>query len=738
MACGRAGTSFMTRLGRDQRGNILAISAAALIPLAGLIGGGVDMSRLYLTKTRLQQACDAGALAGRRAMGSGSWTDSGATSSRGRALELFNANFTDGAYGTDLLSHDFVEDDGEVTGSAVVTVPMTMMRIFGMTERTMTVTCTAKMEIPNTDVMFVLDVTGSMNCPSDGSYCPGGNNGNTPASNARIYGLKSAVKCFYEALLRVNTDEVCGGDPTATTYSGTAQIRMGFMPYSVNVNVGKLLNNAWIADNWAYQSREPNLETVYSWEAGAEGPKSPWGNWTAEPTLSEAYSYTGWSTVNGGVTINGTNYPRYRSATNSSNCTSPNFSTGGSVIGYSDSPLATTSEYQVSPPPPPVHPAEVQPITYMQEREHEATAYRYRWNSDWNNNKCRLQSGTNIHTLSRQATATRQVTWTEHARWIGWTYKQKTFDVSTLKAGGANWNGSVSLPLTTMNGPTVKLSGSNWDTTLVLPANMDVGWDGCIEERATIQNSDGNPSDEWSPIPSGALDMNIDLVPDAGTSGSHWGPMLENAVWGRYTGSNTSNRTTNDVVTTSWLNRNNSYYCSTEAKKLQTWYTPGGFETYVDSLTPIGNTYHDIGMIWGARFISPTGIFASENAQTSTGGAIQRHIIFMTDGDTMTDRTNYTSQGLPWWDRRQTTYAPSNGNLDDILNSRLVALCTAIKNRNITLWVVSYGTGTSSATQTRLQNCATPGKFFQANDTPTLISNFKQIASEIADLRLTS
>ena len=33
-------------------------------------------------------------------------------------------------------------------------------------------------------------------------------------------------------------------------------------------------------------------------------------------------------------------------------------------------------------------------------------------------------------------------------------------------------------------------------------------------------------------------------------------------------------------------------------------------QTYVNALKPTGNTYHDIGMIWGARMISSGGIFA--------------------------------------------------------------------------------------------------------------------------------
>ena len=71
----------MGALARDVRGNTMAIMAATLIPLAGLVGGGIDISRMYIVKTRLQHACDAGALAGRKAMGGGAWdTDDTRTS----------------------------------------------------------------------------------------------------------------------------------------------------------------------------------------------------------------------------------------------------------------------------------------------------------------------------------------------------------------------------------------------------------------------------------------------------------------------------------------------------------------------------------------------------------------------------------------------------------------------------------------------------------------------------------
>ena len=48
-----AGGGFLRRLARNTAGNTLVIMGMAVIPLAGLVGGAVDVSRLYLTKTRL-------------------------------------------------------------------------------------------------------------------------------------------------------------------------------------------------------------------------------------------------------------------------------------------------------------------------------------------------------------------------------------------------------------------------------------------------------------------------------------------------------------------------------------------------------------------------------------------------------------------------------------------------------------------------------------------------------------
>ncbi len=52
------------------------------------------------------------------------------------------------------------------------------------------------------------------------------------------------------------------------------------MPYGVNVNVGKILPNNVMADNWTYQSRVPNTAIKYAYTLGAESPApSAIANW---------------------------------------------------------------------------------------------------------------------------------------------------------------------------------------------------------------------------------------------------------------------------------------------------------------------------------------------------------------------------------------------------------------------------------------------------------------------------
>jgi Flp pilus assembly protein TadG len=223
---------LFTRLLRDHAGNTLAMVAAALFPLMGLIGGGIDIGRGYLSQSRLQQACDAGVLAARKRLGTEAAVTGEIPDDAALAGErFFNLNFNEGAYGTEDRTFAMaLEEDYSITGRAAVQVPTTLMAVFGQDAMAINVECQAQLNMANTDIMMVLDVTGSMAQTNPGD------------TQSRIDTLKATVRGFHAQL-------------TAAA-PATTRLRFGFVPYSTNVNVGGLLTDAWVNTEWFYQTRE--------------------------------------------------------------------------------------------------------------------------------------------------------------------------------------------------------------------------------------------------------------------------------------------------------------------------------------------------------------------------------------------------------------------------------------------------------------------------------------------------
>ncbi|MBX3594078.1 MAG: Tad domain-containing protein [Sphingomonas sp.] len=655
----------MAALARDVRGNTLAIVAASLIPLAGMVGGGVDISRMYIVKTRLQHACDAGALAGRKTMGGGTWAYNN-YAARDAAEKFFDANIQESPYGASDVTRAFTESAGKVSGTASAILPMTLMRVLGKTSETLAVTCDAEMRLPNTDVMFVLDTTGSMGSKAVGTD-----------SQTKIEALKSSVKCFYEIVARLDTSENCvTGAPSGGT-SSTVQIRFGFMPYSTNVNVGKLLPTSFIADSWSYQSREPqwNTSTSSSWGPTVDSVGAPG---------SDTGSWDSWTNVSG-QWFSCPSQPSNQSGVNGTTTVDTSVVTSGNTRTWD---TRTYSKYDIQ--------------------------YQTAW-SGWS---CYLQSRKRPSGSYTTVTHTQTQSTTTSQTFSRWHYGLIAQNISGLK-NGSSWNNSVQLPI----GP----SGTMRSVT----------WDGCIEERPTVSQS------SYTPIPAGAKDLDIDLAPNPSDSTTLWGPALNGAIFARDVVNSWSQLDRNDAYTTTDYYNSVPYYCPTEARKLQAWPVAANFEAYIDGLTPSGNTYHDIGLLWGARFLSPTGIFGSENAYTPQGGEIERHMIFMTDGEACTSDTDYNAYGFAWLDRRTTdpSTAPTGGcmttgTITQQVNARTQALCTAIKNKNITLWVIWFG-AQNNTIEKMMQDCSTPGRYFAARNAGDLQNTFKSIADQISQLRLT-
>ena len=260
-------------------------------------------------------------------------------------------------------------------------------------------------------------------------------------------------------------------------------------------------------------------------------------------------------------------------------------------------------------------------------------------------------------------------------------------------------------------------------------------WQGCLEERDTTVSSTFDPSN----LPP---DLDPDLVPT--TDSTRWRPMWPDVIY--YRGGNTTvddpGSSTNpygDSTNNFWFaDPNNAYMpggyltCGKAVQRLTTM-ARTDVSNYVNATDFVawGGTYHDTGMIWGTRMLSPNGIFAADTAAWPGRNAPNRYIVFMTDGHMATNQYIYGMYGWENYDERVT--GGNFGNSDTYHNSRFLAECQAAKNRNIKVYVVSL----AATLDSNLTSCASPNSAFFASDTTTLTAAFKTIATQVAMLRVT-
>ena len=173
---------ILLRFAKDTRGNALLLMALALFPLMAAIGSGVDIARAYMARTKLQQAVDAAALAGRRAM-----VGDDISTAKPEVTAYMAFNFPNGIYGTTPITSSTSKPDvGAVKVDAQTSIPTSIMAIFGYKKIDITASSTAVQTFKNVDIMLVLDTTGSML--------------DSINNTRKIDALKLAVKALYDQL----------------------------------------------------------------------------------------------------------------------------------------------------------------------------------------------------------------------------------------------------------------------------------------------------------------------------------------------------------------------------------------------------------------------------------------------------------------------------------------------------------------------------------------------------------
>lgn len=701
---------------RDKQGNVLPIAAVAMMVTATIVGGGVDLSRAYRVQSRLQYACDAGVLAARKTVSTTGFDQTVQTT----GANYFNANFDrNGLSARNVVFGTASQNNGQtITGTATATVDSAVVKVIGMDTFNLSATCSSSMGVGNSDVTMVLDVTGSMDDPI------------TSGGSSKIVMLRAAMKSFYDTV-------------AASTAGSNARVRYGFVPYSSGVNVGALVygaNPSYIADSWPIQSRrgvmKPGTGSLFShWSAPVDTTDSGYGSTTTVSTNAHSTTeYSSQSACTGALPAD-TAWSNYGSPSTGSpevDTTSTTrtttirttqeqrmndyycqYDTVQANLDRSDAPLfALTSDVREATRPYLGNTLD-QVIGWVSDR---LRAMPLTWKDrdrDDDDDDCRRNCNTRSfyrqyvsvkerESYSDQIATETAVYTTTNEVFDYFQYERVTYNTSVYKTFA---------PATTYT----RSNGAAVTST----------WTGCIEERETVSDATFTYVAGTGITPSGAKDLDIDSAP-TGDATTKWGPMWPEVSYYRTTsGGGLTN------AASSRYGSKSDAYCPKAAQLLQTM-TEGEFDAYADGLNANGYTYHDIGMIWGARLASPQGIFSSNvNTAPSNGGQVARHLIFMTDGQMMNVNTLQTPYGIEYHDRRVT----DDGSTDEASRrtSRYKAICEAVKAKGIRVWVIAFSTGLT----TDLQNCASANSSFTANSSSQLNEAFQTIARQVGELRIT-
>lgn len=110
-------------------------------------------------------------------------------------------------------------------------------------------------------------------------------------------------------------------------------------------------------------------------------------------------------------------------------------------------------------------------------------------------------------------------------------------------------------------------------------------------------------------------------------------------------------------------------------------------------MKPHGNTLGNIGMIWGARVLSPEPPFTE--AQPWENKMWRKAIVMMTDG-VNTDDSNYSA----YW------FSNKNQMNTTKFNNRFLEICESLKDEDVVIYTITFGDGAGSVTS-YYRDCAT-------------------------------
>ena len=285
----------------------------------------------------------------------------------------------------------------------------------------------------------------------------------------------------------------------------------------------------------------------------------------------------------------------------------------------------------------------------------------------------------------------------------------------------------------------VDFASRNWGTT---------SWGGCVEARELDgrDTTDDTPTDQpfkayyWPDHDSYNNWVRVTAV-----------PIYQQVCTPRYCGSGRNRRQcgetcTNQVVgynyVTNYVINSTSgpnKYCPQAVTPLTA--SKSTVDAAIDTLTAQGNTHIVTGAVWGWRMLSPDwrGFWGGEMNTNNlpldyNTPLMNKAVVLMTDGDNTISNSTSGAYGYLSDGRLGTT---SSSTAVTRLNDRLQTVCTRMKEQNITVYTVAFGTAINTTSRNMLRDCASQSDYFF--DSPTnedLQRAFRMIGDSLANLRV--
>ncbi len=223
-------------LGGDTRGASALMFAFCLVPLIGFTGLAVDGGRAFWARSQLISAVDVAALAGARKFR----TATDITIASDAAQNYFDANFTATTKQVSVVSLTRVgtitEHGVEYTVVGTIKAQTLFMRLFGFNDITMQANAKAVRSDGKMEIVLALDNTGSMGIDSGGGV-------------SRIQALRDASASLIDGIYGSAED--------------TDNIHIGIIPYTSQVNIGKLIDPSFVKQTPGYTD---NTDPALAWK----------------------------------------------------------------------------------------------------------------------------------------------------------------------------------------------------------------------------------------------------------------------------------------------------------------------------------------------------------------------------------------------------------------------------------------------------------------------------------------